>query len=51
MVIPPDADGVMALVMLLLGPGGSVVPVAADTVGHLIQRMALDAGWDTGALS
>lgn len=48
---PPDVDGVRALVIAPLGAGESIPPVVPDAAGHLIEKMALYAGWDTGALS
>ena len=48
---PPDGVGVTALVITPLGAGESITPAVADEMGHLIEKMALYAGWDTGALS
>lgn len=41
----------LAPVIAPLGVGRSKAPVVTDAEGYLVQRMALDAGWDTGALS
>ena len=50
-IAPPGTDRDMALVIVSLCAGGSVSPVVADAERYLLQRMALDAGWDSGALS
>lgn len=51
MIAFTSAGGAMALAITPLCAGRSVALVVADAVGFLIQRVALDASWDTSDLS
>lgn len=51
-VTAPGASGALVLVITLLGTGGAAeVPAIASSTRYLVQRIAVDIGWDRGALS
>ena len=50
-ITPPGVGRALVPVIAPLGAGGAKIPVVTAAVRNLIQRVAVYAGWNTGALS